>query len=29
VRRIFLTAFERDYAAMNAISAEHFPDRLP
>jgi 2-iminobutanoate/2-iminopropanoate deaminase len=28
--RIFLTEFERDYAAMNAIWAENFaPDRLP
>jgi 2-iminobutanoate/2-iminopropanoate deaminase len=28
--RIFLTEFERDYAAMNAIWAETFaPDRLP
>jgi 2-iminobutanoate/2-iminopropanoate deaminase len=28
--RIFLTAFERDYAAMNAIYATYFdPNRLP
>jgi 2-iminobutanoate/2-iminopropanoate deaminase len=28
--RIFLTAFERDYAAMNAIYASYFdPNRLP
>jgi reactive intermediate/imine deaminase len=28
--RIFLTEFERDYAAMNAIYATYFaPDRLP
>jgi 2-iminobutanoate/2-iminopropanoate deaminase len=28
--RIFLTAFERDYAAMNAIYASYFaPSRLP
>jgi 2-iminobutanoate/2-iminopropanoate deaminase len=28
--RIFLTAFERDYATMNAIYATYFkPDRLP
>jgi 2-iminobutanoate/2-iminopropanoate deaminase len=28
--RIFLTAFEQDYAAMNAIYASHFaPNRLP
>ena len=28
--RIFLTAFERDYAAMNAIYTSYFdPNRLP
>lgn len=28
--RVFLTAFERDYAAMNAVYASYFPkDRLP
>ena len=28
--RIFLTAFERDYATMNAIYASYFdPNRLP
>lgn len=28
--RVFLTAFERDYAAMNAVYACYFaPDRLP
>ena len=28
--RIFLTAFERDYAALNRIYVEYFPgDRLP
>ena len=28
--RIFLTQFERDYPAMNAAYARHFPaDRLP
>ena len=30
VARVFLTAFSRDYAAMNAVYASYFPaDRLP